>query len=413
MFRHPLDFIVLPIQIFSLLLTFYYLLLSFFGLFHRREKITAAPEKSFALVVAAHNEEKVIVPLVQNLQMLDYPRHLFEVFVVADNCTDQTAKLAREAGAIVYERFDEKNRGKGFALEWMFNHLFRLPRAFDAVVIFDADNLVAPDFLRYMNQRLRKGEKIIQGYVDAKNPKDTWVAGAFAISFWVVNRLWHLAKYNMGLSTALGGTGMCIATDVLRKHGWGATSLTEDLEFSMKALLVGERTTWCHEARVYDEKPLTFAQSWRQRTRWAQGQVDVATRFTLPLLWRGLTTGDFRLLDGALHAVQPLYVIVITTFMLLTHIPGFVRLYTPIFNMVLPAEAWIGIMIFQYALPFLCLLLDRTPIPLLGVIGYPVFINSWIPLTFIGLIRKNRREWSHTIHTRSISYQELADAKMK
>jgi cellulose synthase/poly-beta-1,6-N-acetylglucosamine synthase-like glycosyltransferase len=112
-----------------------------------------------------------------------------------------------------------------------------MERQYDAVCVFDADNLVHPDFLREMNSRLCKGERLIQGYLDSKNPNDTWISGVFSISFWVVNHVWHLAKYNIGLSSCLGGTGMCISTDILRRHGWGATCLTEDMEFTMKALL--------------------------------------------------------------------------------------------------------------------------------------------------------------------------------
>ena len=124
-----------------------------------------------------------------------------------------------------------------------------------------------------MNNRLCKGDKIIQGFLDAKNPYDTWVSGTFAIAFWVIDYVSHLAKTNLGLSAVLGGTGMCITLDVLKKHGWRATCLTEDMEFTMKSLAEGLKTTWAHDAIVYDEKPLTFAQSWTQRKRWAQGPL--------------------------------------------------------------------------------------------------------------------------------------------
>ena len=189
------------------------------------------------MIVCAHNEEQVIGQLVENLHLLNYSDHLYDIFVVADNCKDNTAQIARQAGAIVYERFNDNEKGKGFAMDWMFQRLFEMERQYDAVCVFDADNLVHPDFLREMNSRLCKGERLIQGYLDSKNPNDTWISGVFSISFWVVNHVWHLAKYNIGLSSCLGGTGMCISTDILRRHGWGATCLTEDMEFTMKALL--------------------------------------------------------------------------------------------------------------------------------------------------------------------------------
>ena len=125
-------------------------------------------------------------------------------------------------------------------------------KEYDAVVVFDADNLVHPDFLMEMNHHLCKGSKIIQGYLDAKNPYDTWVAGTFAIAFWVIDHVSHLAKTNIGLSAVLGGTGMCITTDVIREQGWRATCLVEDMEFTMKSLATGIKTTWAHDAIVYD-----------------------------------------------------------------------------------------------------------------------------------------------------------------
>ena len=238
------DIFMIPLQLLIVFFTVYYFVISFFGIFGRkRDEKIKTPEKTFAIIVAAHNEDRVIGQLVENLHLLNYPDSLYDIFVVADNCQDNTAKIAKDGGALVYERTSTDEKGKGFALEWMFNKLFAMKKQYDAVVIFDADNLVHLDFLMEMNSRLCKGERLIQGYLDAKNPNDTWISGVFAISFWVVNHIWHLAKYNIGLSSVLGGTGMCISMDILRKHGWGATCLTEDMEFTMKALLEGIPTT--------------------------------------------------------------------------------------------------------------------------------------------------------------------------
>ncbi len=403
------DYIMIPMQLVIVFFTLYYFVLAFFGLCRRSEIKIMTPKKSFAVIVAAHNEEKVIVQLIENLLVLKYPRHLYDIFVVADNCKDRTAELAREAGAIVYERFNLEQRGKGYAMEWIFAKLFRLPRKYDAVAVFDADNLVHPNFLLEMNNRLCKGEKVIQGYLDAKNPGDTWIAGTFAISFWVVNHVWHLAKYNLGLSSVLGGTGMCIATDVLHKFGWGATCLTEDMEFTMKALLLGIRTTWCHDAIVYDEKPLTFMQSWNQRKRWAQGHFDVASRYIPRLLYEGMRQRDFRILDGVLHLLQPHFLILSTTFVVCSYIYHLVPFYTNILYMVLPVEVWTIIAVGQYIFPVIVLAKIRAPLKAWWYsIFYPLFVYSWIPITFIGYLHRNDREWSHTQHTRSLSYRDVA-----
>ena len=139
--------IMVPVQVIIIFLTFYYFILSMFGLYRKKEEKILKPEKSFAIVVAAHNEEAVIGPLLENLLKLDYPKRLYDIFVVADNCTDKTAIIARNSGAIVHRRFNTEKRGKGYALEWMFHRLFKAERQYDAIAIFDADNLVKENFL--------------------------------------------------------------------------------------------------------------------------------------------------------------------------------------------------------------------------------------------------------------------------
>ncbi len=405
---HWFDLIMLPVQVLILVFSVYYFAIGLCGMWRRKEDKILVPQKSFAVIVAAHNESAVIGPLIENLRALDYPDALYDIFVIADNCSDDTAQIARAAGAIVCERTNETEKGKGFALEWMFARLFEMERRYDAVAVFDADNLVHPRFLLEMNNRLCKGDKLIQGYLDAKNPYDTWVSGTFAIAFWVIDHVWHLAKTNIGLSSVLGGTGMCITTDVLRRHGWGATCLTEDMEFTMKSLVEGIKTTWAHDAVVYDEKPLTFMQSWRQRKRWAQGQFDVAHRFIPKMLKAGIARRDIRILDGCLHLVQPHFLLISTLFILISYIQlAFPPFYTNIYRF-MPSELMTFIMLGQYILPVIILLKIHVKWKAwLYLLLYPVFIYSWIPIVFLGFLHRNEHEWSHTQHTRSMRYEDL------
>lgn len=410
---HLFNIIMIPIQLIIIFMTFYYFILSMFGLFRKSEKKILAPEKNFSLVVAAHNEEAVIGPLVENLLNLKYPKELYDVFVVADNCTDKTAIIAKEAGAIVHQRFNTEKRGKGFALEWMFNRLFRLERQYDAVIIFDADNLVHENFLLEMNSKLCQGHQIIQCYLDSKNPYDTWVTNTFSITFWLSNRLLQLARFNTGfLNNVLGGTGMCISTKVLKELGWGATSLTEDLEFTVKALMHGVRTTWAHDAIVYDEKPLTFVQAWNQRKRWAQGQVDVAGRYFFPLVFKGFQERKVMYFDMAIHLFQPALLMVATFFLLTNLISGLQPHYTHIFNIIMPWSMWQILTYIQIVYPVAALALERLPWrAYAGLLLYPIFIYSWIPIVFLGFLNRNDKTWSHTKHTRSIKYDEVVKEK--
>ena len=280
-----LDLILIPMQVIIVIYTVYYFVLAVIGMWRSRVHKNYTPKNSFAIVVCAHNEEAVVGELVKNLKGLDYPDDLYDIFVVADNCTDKTAEVASAAGANVHECFNKEEVGKGYAMGWMFDRVDKMDRKYDAFLIFDADNLVHPQFMLEMNDHLEKGESVIQGYLNSKNPTDSWVAGTFSIAFWMVNHMWHLAKYRIGLSTALGGTGMCIRTSIIREYGWDCNSLTEDMEFSMKLLTHGLKTTWAHDAIVYDEKVTTMMASCKQRLRWAQGGAETILKY-FPQVWR-------------------------------------------------------------------------------------------------------------------------------
>ena len=381
-------------------------------MWRRSEKKITTPQKKFAVLVAAHNESAVVGQLIENLKELKYPKELYDIYVIADNCKDNTAEVAEKAGAIVCERFDEHNKSKGFALEWMFEKLFEMEKRgekfYDAVAIFDADNLVHHNFLMEMNNRLCKGDKIIQGFLDAKNPYDSWVAGTFAIAFWLIDHVSHLAKTNIGLSAVLGGTGMCITLDVLKKHGWRATCLVEDMEFTMKSLTEGIKTTWAHDAIVYDEKPITFMQSWTQRKRWAQGQFDVAHRFIPKMLVAGWKRKDIRIWDGCIYLFQPHFLMLSSFFLLMGYLQmAFGTFYTNIYA-VMPSDIMTAIMIGQYLIPMIILIKVRARLKSwFYLLIYPLFFYTWIPIIFLGFIHRNEHEWAHTHHTRSMNYEQM------
>lgn len=403
------DIIMIPLQILIIFFTLYYFFVSWFGLFGKKKEVKIYNEsKTFALIACAHNEERVIAQLVDNLRRLHYNDALYDIYVVADNCSDKTAEVARKAGALVHERFSETGKGKGFALAWMFDRLFKLDKQYDAVCVFDADNLVHPDFLKEMNSRLCNGERIIQGYMDAKNPTDTWVSGVFAISFWIVNHVWSLAKYNMGLSCCLGGTGMCFDTEVLKRYGWRATCLTEDMEFTIQAMMEGIPTTWAHDAIIYDEKPLTFKQTWNQRKRWSQGHFDVADRYLIPMITKAIKTRNIIMLDCSVNLIQPYFLMISTFFVLCSYIYNFYPFYTNILYTIIPVEVWTLVGIGQYIFPVAVLWKIRASLKSwVYLLLYPLFIYSWIPITALGWWHRHDHEWSHTLHTRGISFDDV------
>lgn len=385
-------------------------------MWHRKEKNLAPPKSKFAVVIPAHNEEMVLADLLENLKMLKYPKELYDVYVIADNCTDHTADIARAHGAHVFERTNRELVGKGYAMDWVFPKIFALNKGYDAFCVFDSDNLVHLDFLAVMNNRLLKGQKVLQGYLSAKNPTDTWVSGTFAIAFWTINHLWHLGKYNLGLSSCLGGTGMCIAADIVKKYGWGCDCLTEDMEFSMKCLSHGIRTCWVHDAIIYDEKPLGFMASCRQRKRWAQGQFDCSERY-IPILFReGIKRHSIVILDGIMQLLQNYFLLLSTFYLIMTYINMFYPCFTVILynDVLVPRQFWAVLGFIQSVVPLIVLLQIEVPLKIyLYWLIYPVFMYSWIPVTILGWKDRHKKGWVHTIHTRSMHFEQAKLTRKK
>ena len=277
----------------------YQLYLTVFG-FKRdtRDYQEHEPESRFLVLVPAHNEEKVIGDMIRNLQAMDYPAELYDFYIIADNCTDSTAEVARSLGAhvLVHEKDGpDAPTGKPIALKAALEALGDYAARYDLLMIFDADNLMDTNMFREVNsQFLDKGRPdLIQCYLGAKN-KSGAVAWFYYTSYTVTNRFFQLAKHRLGLNCSVGGTGYAITTSYLKERGgWTTASLTEDIEIQVEATLDGRRILWNHNTRVYDEKPTSFRASVRQKTRWAQGHWFVALRNT-GKLFRQLFTGKLR-----------------------------------------------------------------------------------------------------------------------
>ena len=402
------------LQIVFLLFGSYYFGISLFAWVKRKDDPALTDKNhTFALVVAAHNEETVIENMVKSLKAINYPKECYDIFVIADNCTDRTAEIARAAGANVYERENTELRGKGHALEWMFENLYKLDTQYDDIAIFDADNIVHPEFLNEMNKKLKTGAKVVQGYIDSKNPFDSWITAAYTISFWSINKLFQFSRSNLGLSCQLCGTGFVIDTNVLKEIGWQATCLTEDMEFTMRLVLNDYKVAYASGAIVYDEKPLTFSQSWKQRIRWMQGHADVASRFVKPLLKKAIKEGKWSPVDCAIYLLQPVRILVMGFITLMCWIQtaypsgdiGFVQL-----SYVVPSAVWYVFVIGQFLWTPLVIWIEKrklTPKLVFSYLTYFIYSLTWVPITVIGIINKNKKEWFHTQHTRQISIDEV------
>lgn len=244
------------------------------GIFKTRKFKKAKVKHKYAILIAARNEEKVIGNLLDSIAKQDYPRDLLTTFVVADNCTDTTAEIARKKGAICYERFNDQDKTKGFALEFLFNNIERDYgiNSFEGYFIFDADNLLNTNFVSKMNDAFDSGEKIITSYRNTKNFDENWIASTYALHWIRSSRTSHRARSYLGLATNIQGTGFLFANEIV-KNGWHYTSLTEDRALTADAVSNGYMISYQDEAIFYDEQPIKLKVALRQRLRWSKGHL--------------------------------------------------------------------------------------------------------------------------------------------
>ena len=263
----------------------------------------------YAVLIAARNEAAVIGGLLDSLRQQTYDPALLTVFVVADNCTDGTADIARRRGAVVYERFNHINVGKGYALDFLTQHIKAdYPDGFDGYFVFDADNVLSPDYIERMNAVFSGGYEIVTSYRNSKNYADNWISAGYALWFLRESRYLNHARSLLGTSCAVSGTGFLFSRAVLEETGpWPFHLLTEDIQFSVHEILQGRKVAFAPDAVLYDEQPTTFRQSWRQRMRWSQGYLQVFRDYGARLL-RGIFRGSFSCFDMSM-AIMPAFVL--------------------------------------------------------------------------------------------------------
>lgn len=367
-------------------------------------------QNRFMAIIPAHNEEAVIGNLVNSLKNQDYPKELYDIYVIADNCTDHTARIAREAGAIVYERFDAQNKTKGYALQWFLQQKIKEDAPYDAFCVFDADNIVDGNFIKNMNKKLCQGETVVQGYRDIKNPTDSWITAGYAIFYWTMNRFYHLARYNVGLSPLINGTGFMVRFDAIKPEGWNTQTLTEDIEFSLKRIIKGKKLGWATDAIVYDEQPVGFKQSWSQRSRWTVGHIQCIKTYTKELIHAIKEHKTLMNVDGLLYILGSIPMFVVTLVLLLLNFIIYMGsgmsgadLLANIARYIIPTffgPILMGIVIMK---------LDKKPIkPMLkGLAMYPFFLGSWLVINFKCLFKQDTK-WEKIEHVRDIKINEVA-----
>lgn len=272
----------------------------------------AARARRFAVLVPAHDEERVIARLLRSLAEQTYPRELVDVFVVADNCADSTAALARARGAIVYERHDDVLRAKGHALRWLLERV-RDVATFDAYVILDADSVVSPDLIERMDDHLAAGSRVLQAHYRVLNPGASPLTALREAALASLHYLRPLGRARLGLSVGLKGNGMCFEARTLDLVGWSATGLAEDVELHLALVRAGVRTDFVPEATVRADMPTTIRAANSQNMRWEAGRISAARTSAIAMARDGVRARSAVLFDAAVEQLIPPLSVVVAT----------------------------------------------------------------------------------------------------
>jgi cellulose synthase/poly-beta-1,6-N-acetylglucosamine synthase-like glycosyltransferase len=354
------------------------------------------PSTRFLIAIPAHDEASVIRATVENMSALHYPADRFSIHIVADHCSDNTAVLARQVGAIVHERNEGPRMGKGAALAWLFLRVLENPC--DAVVVFDSDTQVDPEFLRWMDARLAQGAEVIQGQHIIRNPGSGWFPALAWAMFLIDNRFQNLGRSNLGWSAKNMGDSICLRADILRRLGWGA-GLTEDYQLRQILLLAGIKIKYEPFAKGYGEAPRTWAQARAQRARWLRGTRLASRQSAHRLLAEGIRHRDLALLDGALQAYLPSFstLTVVGMGALVVQI-----LLTWLVWPALPAAliyAWAAVCLALFAYPLVGLALEGAPpIAYLVILTGPLFVLWRTALAITSRYIRRRDVWVRTAH---------------
>ncbi len=397
------------IDILTVAYLIYYVITGFFILKTKRKINETSEKHKFAIIIPARNEEKVIGNLLQSLNKQNYPKELYDIYVVINNCTDNTKKIALENKANIIE-CKMPIASKGAALRTAFAKLNSLEH--EAYIIFDADNITHPDFLKNMNNALAEGYKLAQGFRDSKNPSDTWISGSYSLHYLIHNVFLNKSRMNIEKSSFINGTGFMITKEALIKNGYKAHTLTEDIEMTVRCAISDEKIAFVEDAITYDEQPTTFTESWKQRKRWSIGTVQCCKIYFTKLLHYGIKNASFSCLDGLIFLISPLIQSLGLTSYIVHAIIAIVNgININIASKIITLICWylVSLCISISAIKFS----KKSIKPYLkGIFALPLFVLSWMPINFIAFfIRKNR--WEKIEHTKDITIDKMLEVDYK
>lgn len=400
-----LKILVILINVISISYMAYHLIIA--TLAFKKEKIllkTNNKKNKFAIIIPARNEEKVIGNLIQSLNYQNYPKEKYKVFVVPNNCSDNTENVSKRNNAQIISCKNKIINSKGEALEYAFETLNN--DEYDGFIVFDADNIVHPDFIDEMNKLLCEGYRVAQGYRDSKNPSDTWISSSHSIHYIIQNFFMNRARMNINKSCFINGTGFMLSKDFLKDNGYVSKTITEDIELTVKCGLNNEKIAFAQNAITYDEQPINFEVSWKQRKRWSYGTLQVLKKYFELIFKDILKNKKFESIDSIMFLIAPIIQLLGTFNCLLQFIFGF--LIGDKINYLSKGVLLILWYITNIVFITSIIKLNQKQIKnyIKGIILLPLFYLSWVPINVVALFEKGSK-WERIEHKRVVSLENI------
>ena len=369
----------------------------------------------YAVLIAARNEQSVIGQLIDSIRAQNYPAELTDIYVAADNCGDNTAAVARSHGAVVFERWDKNYVGKGYALNFLLKMIAQQEdkHVYDGYIVLDADNILAPDYIKEMNRTFSDGYEIVTSYRNSKNYGDNWISAGYALWFLREARYLNNARMLLGTSCAVSGTGFMFSQQVLDScGGWNFFLLTEDIEFTIENVVHGVKIGYCAGAVVYDEQPVSFRQSWRQRLRWSKGYMQVFVRYGGELMRGIFSRRSMSCFDMAMNIMPAA---VLTGFSVAANLTAALVNFSTggnlsalalsvaqtVFNLYLTLFVLGGITTITEWRQIHC----KTWKKILYAFTFPLFMFTYVPICIVSLFADV--QWQPITHERSLDLQQI------
>jgi len=372
----------------------YYLFLALYALQHKENKsqINTSPKYTFAILIPAHNEESTIGKTLAACAELDYPNEKYKVFVIADNCEDHTADIARKSGAICFERYNENDSGKGYALQWGFSRI--LPYGSDAIIVLDADCTIESHALQILDNHLSCGCSVLQMNDVASNPDVSPISYAVTVGNWIENELFYRPKSELGWAVFLRGTGMVFRRDILEKYPWRAFSVAEDVEYGINLLKNGVKVKFVDNVRVMSEFPADYEQLQIQRTRWAHGNLGFSKRHAIKFICQGIRDGNLTLFDSGVTLLiisRPLVLLIVFLALLFSVLSWWVASGVLSNNTIIAAIIIFSIYLAYFLIGIITMGLSKKRISLL--VRTPLVVLKLIGIAFRGLVGNRSIAW--------------------